>query len=78
MNVAARLESHTKEAGRAVLCDEETVRAMGGEIPDGVHPESGSLDVPISLPEGQRCEPLGPLLLKGKARPVQAYALGPS
>ncbi|MFZ9885927.1 MAG: hypothetical protein ACO3JL_00385, partial [Myxococcota bacterium] len=75
VNLAARLESYTKEAGRAVLLDEETVRAMGGEVPDRSQPEGDVTTAVIALPTGQHCEALGPVLLKGKANPVYAYAL---
>ena len=54
VNVAARLESHTKVMDRPILIDEQTRRG---------------LDDLISV------EPQGELLVKGKAEPVNVYAV---
>ncbi len=54
VNLAARLEAHTKEAARAILIDEAT-RA--------------------SLAEGFAVEPLGCVAIKGKAAPVEVFAV---
>jgi class 3 adenylate cyclase len=53
VNVAARLESHTKVANRPILIDENTRRGLDG------------IDV----------EPQGELLMKGKAEPINVYAV---
>jgi adenylate cyclase len=55
VNLAARLESHTKVAGRAILIDSATRAGVGDRIP---------------------VEPLGPVPLKGKAVPVDVFAVG--
>lgn len=54
VNLAARLESHTKEVGRMILIDPDTCRAVGG-----------------------RCETeaLGQVQLRGKAAPVEVFAV---
>jgi len=54
VNLAARLESHTKEVGRMILIDPDTCRAVGG-----------------------RCETeaLGAVQLRGKAAPVEVFAV---
>lgn len=54
VNLAARLESHTKEVGRMILIDPDTCQALG-----------------------QRCdtEPLGEVHLRGKAAPVEVFAV---
>ena len=54
VNVAARLESHTKVVKRPILIDEETRRG---------------LDHGIAL------EPQGEVLMKGKAEPIDVYAV---
>jgi adenylate cyclase len=54
VNVAARLESHTKELKRPILIDENT-RA--------------------GLSEGIAVEPQGSVLMKGKVRPIEVYAV---
>ena len=57
VNLAARLESHTKVAGRAILIDSATREGVGERIP---------------------VESLGPVPLKGKATPVEVFAVGVS
>ncbi|SFN19470.1 adenylate/guanylate cyclase domain-containing response regulator [Variovorax sp. OV329] len=54
VNLAARLESHTKEVGRMILIDPDTCQAVGG-----------------------RCETeaLGRVHLRGKAAPVEVFAV---
>jgi len=54
VNLAERLESHTKEVGRMILIDPDTCRAVGG-----------------------RCETeaLGAVQLRGKAAPVEVFAV---
>jgi len=54
VNLAARLESHTKVVGRPILIDENTR---------------------LGLSDGIAVEPHGELLLKGKTRPVNVYAV---
>ena len=54
VNLAARLESHTKVAGRPILIDENTR---------------------LGLRDGIAVEPQGELLVKGKTRPVNVYAV---
>jgi class 3 adenylate cyclase len=54
VNLAARLEAYTKEAGYAILIDAATQQALAGQLPT---------------------EPLGEVLLKGKAQPVPVFAL---
>ncbi|WP_310389413.1 adenylate/guanylate cyclase domain-containing protein [Roseateles sp.] len=54
VNLAARLEAHTKAAQRAILIDAATQDALGDEV---------------------ATEPLGPVLFKGKAEPVQVFAV---
>jgi adenylate cyclase len=56
VNVAARLEAHTKVAGRAILIDEPT-RA--------------------DLPADIVTEALGPVNIRGKAQPVNVFAVDP-
>ena len=56
VNLAARLETHTKEAQRPILIDRATR--------DG-------------LAAGDALEPLGDVQLKGKAAPVEVFALAP-
>lgn len=54
MNVASRLESHTKAAQQPVLIDAATRAALGDRIP---------------------VEALGPVEVKGRAAPVEAFAV---
>jgi class 3 adenylate cyclase len=54
VNLAARLEAHTKLAKRAILIDPATCMALGGRIP---------------------VEPLGAASFRGKATPVEVYAV---
>jgi adenylate cyclase len=54
VNLAARLEAHTKVAARSVLIDGETQAALAGRLPT---------------------DALGPALFKGKAAPVQVFAV---
>ena len=56
VNLAARLETHTKTAGRAILVDRPTR--------DGL---SAAIEV----------EPLGPVAIRGKAAPVEVFAVAP-
>ncbi len=55
VNLAARLESHTKAAGRSILIDPATRAGLGDRI---------------------AVESLGPVALKGKAAPVEVFAVG--
>ena len=54
VNVAARLEAHTKSADRVILIDAETRRGVSADI---------------------AIEPLGPVTLRGKAQPVEVFAV---
>ncbi|SDE58505.1 Adenylate and Guanylate cyclase catalytic domain-containing protein [Variovorax sp. CF079] len=54
VNLAARLEAHTKLAKRTILIDPATCMALGGRIP---------------------VEPLGAASFRGKAAPVEVYAV---
>jgi class 3 adenylate cyclase len=54
VNLAARLEAHTKEAKHAILIDEATRTGLG---------------------LAQQLEPLGGVQFKGKAGPVEVYAV---
>jgi adenylate cyclase len=54
VNLAARLESHTKVAGHAILIDSATREGMGDRI---------------------AVQALGPVALKGKAAPVEVFAV---
>jgi adenylate cyclase len=54
VNVAARLESHTKELHRPILIDENTRAGVGNGI---------------------AIEPQGAVQLKGKAQPIEVYAV---
>jgi len=54
VNVASRLESHTKAAQRPILIDAATRAALGERVP---------------------VEPLGPVEVKGRAAPVEAFAV---
>jgi class 3 adenylate cyclase len=54
VNLAARLETHTKVAQRAILIDPATCAALGGSI---------------------AVEPLGAVLFKGKAAPVEVFSV---
>ena len=54
VNLAARLEAHTKEAGRSILIDAATAAALDGT---------------------PALEPLGEVLLKGKAAAVAVFAV---
>jgi class 3 adenylate cyclase len=54
VNLAARLESHTKEAGHSILMDAATRAALGADF---------------------AAEALGAVSLKGKAAPVEIFAL---
>jgi adenylate cyclase len=55
VNLAARLESHTKQAGCALLIDGATRAALGPAV---------------------SARPLGAVAIKGKAEPVEVFALG--
>jgi adenylate cyclase len=55
VNLAARLEAHTKEAKRAILIDGATHDALRGDIVN---------------------DPLGPVPIRGKALPVEVFAVG--
>ncbi|MGE5115861.1 MAG: adenylate/guanylate cyclase domain-containing protein [Betaproteobacteria bacterium] len=55
VNVAARLEQHTKAVGRAILVDADTRVALGERV---------------------AAEPLGEVVLKGKAAAVNVFAVG--
>jgi len=55
VNLAARLEAHTKIVGRAILIDDDTCRALSARLPTSA---------------------LGPVRFKGKADPVDVFALG--
>jgi class 3 adenylate cyclase len=55
VNLAARLEAHTKQVGRAILIDGATHASLAGRI---------------------HCESLGAVQLKGKAQPVDVFAIG--
>jgi class 3 adenylate cyclase len=55
VNLAARLEEHTKLAKRSILIDPATCAALDGRIP---------------------AEHLGPAMFRGKAAPVEVYAVG--
>jgi class 3 adenylate cyclase len=57
VNLAARLEAHTKDAKHAILIDAETRAALG---------------------EGAVLEPLGSVSIKGKAQPVEVFAVADS
>ncbi|MDH5288207.1 MAG: response regulator [Betaproteobacteria bacterium] len=57
VNVASRLESHTKAAKRPILIDAATAAALGGRVP---------------------VEALGPVEVKGRAAPVEAFAVAAS
>jgi adenylate cyclase len=57
VNLAARLEAHTKVALRAILVDAETCAALGDRI---------------------ATERLGPVAFRGKALPVEVYAVATS
>jgi class 3 adenylate cyclase len=54
VNIASRLESHTKSAQRPILIDAATRAALGERVP---------------------VEPLGPVEVKGRAAPVDVFAL---
>ena len=54
VNLAARLEAHTKVAQRAILIDAATRAALGDRI---------------------AVEPLGPVTFRGKALPVEVFAV---
>ena len=56
VNLAARLEGYTKDAGVPLLVNEGTRAALG---------------------DGFAVTALGPVLLKGKATPVQVFSVGP-
>jgi adenylate cyclase len=56
VNLAARLEAHTKVAQRAILIDDATRAALGASL---------------------EAEPLGAVPFKGKAVPVDVFAVGP-
>jgi len=58
VNLAARLEAHTKDAQRAILIDSESCAALKGVLPDYAVIEA-----------------LGPVQLKGKAAPVEVFAV---
>ena len=55
VNLAARLEAHTKVAQRAILIDDATRAALGARL---------------------EAEPLGAVPFKGKAAPVDVFAVG--
>jgi class 3 adenylate cyclase len=54
VNLAARLEEHTKSAGRLILIDSATRLALDGRVAS---------------------EHLGPATFRGKAAPVEVYAV---
>jgi adenylate cyclase len=54
VNLAARLEAHTKEARRPILIDAATCAALDGRVP---------------------VEALGMTLIRGKASPVEVFAV---
>jgi len=54
VNLAARLEQHTKVAERAILLDAATCAALGSDV---------------------AVEPLGPVAFRGKAAPVEVFAV---
>ena len=56
VNLAARLEAHTKVAQRDILVDAATRAGLAGDVP---------------------LEPLGAVPFKGKAVPVEVFAVGP-
>jgi class 3 adenylate cyclase len=56
VNLAARLETHTKEAQRPILIDRATRDGLAADA---------------------ALEPLGEVQLKGKAAPVEVFALAP-
>ena len=55
VNLASRLEAHTKEAARAILIDAATHAALRGDIAS---------------------DPLGTVPIRGKAQPVEVFAIG--
>jgi len=55
VNLASRLEAHTKEAARAILIDAATHAALRGDIAS---------------------DPLGAVPIRGKAQPVEVFAVG--
>ena len=63
MNLAARLEAHTKAAGRGILVDEGTALALALTLA-----LAGRLPLPLQA--------LGPVALKGKAAAVEVHAVG--
>ena len=56
VNLAARLEAHTKLAQRPILIDEATRTSLGERV---------------------QAEAMGPVPFKGKAAPVEVFAVGP-
>ncbi|MBI2799856.1 MAG: response regulator [Gammaproteobacteria bacterium] len=54
VNLAARLEAHTKVVGRAILIDGDTRTALAARLPTS---------------------PLGPVVFKGKALPVEVFVV---
>jgi adenylate cyclase len=56
VNLASRLEQHTKDCGRTILIDATTRAALG---------------------ESAACEALGPVSIRGKAHPVDVFAVDP-
>jgi class 3 adenylate cyclase len=54
VNLASRLEQHTKVAGRAILIDAATRADLRAPVP---------------------VEPLGPVAIRGKAQPVEVFAV---
>ncbi len=65
MNLAARLEAHTKAAGRGILVDEGTALALALTLALAL---AGRLPLPLQA--------LGPVALKGKAAAVEVHAVG--
>jgi adenylate cyclase len=54
VNLAARLETHTKEAKRTILIDAATCASLDGRVP---------------------VEVLGTVLFRGKASPIEVFAV---
>ena len=69
MNLAARLEAHTKAAGRGILVDEGTALALALTLALALALAlAGRLPLPLQA--------LGPVALKGKAAAVEVHAVG--
>ena len=56
VNLAARIEAHTKVVQHSLLIDQYTREG---------------------LPDDIECEPLGPVLFKGKQQPINIFAIKP-